>query len=434
MAEAELQAGTAAAVITPPVGSMMGGYSNRDRGATRVEDELWARALVLAQEDEYAVIVALDLLGASAELTAQVREGVAARTDIPAQRVLLCASHTHFGPVVAPHIYQDETLHGEPDPAYQEVLTRQIVGAVSAALEEMRPVELVIGSGEALGITFNRRPRRKSDGQVEMSFLWPEDPHAYDWGPVDPAVGVLQLVDKRGARVATLFNFACHPVTGGEDHYAISADYVGWARTLLEEKLEAPCLFLNGTCGNIVPRWRYGQSRKRIGWALGGAALLVALRAEERLSGPMRFHHRQVELPLKPLPSEAEIEGRIEAARAKGDEQALLVARQKMLLRRQFGDRRSVRSEVNLLTLGDLALVTLPGEVFVEIGLQIKAASPFPYTWVVSLTNGYEGYIPTEAAYDEGGYEPEWTKLARGVDGVVRGAAIEMLGEAWRAR
>ena len=87
--------------------------------------------------------------------------------------------------------------------------------------------------------------------------------------------------------------------------------------------------------------------------------------------------------------------------------------------------------EVQVIAPGpDLAWVGLPGEVFVELGLAIKAASPFRHTILVELANGSIGYIPTRRAYDEGNYEPVSARVAAGSGERLVETALRLLREA----
>jgi hypothetical protein len=84
--------------------------------------------------------------------------------------------------------------------------------------------------------------------------------------------------------------------------------------------------------------------------------------------------------------------------------------------------------EVQVIALGnEVAWVSLPGEIFVELGLAIKKASPFRYTMIAELANGSIGYIPDKPAYEQGNYEVVSARCAEGSGEMLVEAAVRML-------
>ncbi|TAK58878.1 MAG: hypothetical protein EPO22_10620, partial [Dehalococcoidia bacterium] len=128
-----LRAGAAEAVITPPVGTLMDGYSGREGGAVGVHDDLHARALVVDDGNTSAALVSADLIGVDRRLVASVRERAASATGIPAANILVAATHTHAGPA---------GLRRELDEALTEVMARTLAGVIQAAQRELRPAVL----------------------------------------------------------------------------------------------------------------------------------------------------------------------------------------------------------------------------------------------------------------------------------------------------
>ncbi|HIE52846.1 MAG TPA: hypothetical protein EYP85_13920 [Armatimonadetes bacterium] len=441
----EFKAGVAKVNITPPVGFPQAGYGGREKCSETVDDELYAKALVLEDGEQEIALVTTDLVKVPAELTQQVRAGVQETVGLSAEQVLLCASHTHFGPVVEPVYYLPSEVMAGFDENYEQQLARKIVGAVRLAHDRRRQARVAGGQGQAPELVFNRRPK-KPDGQVTMSWRPPppEEAAGLTWGPTDPTVGVLRVEDENGNLLAALINFACHPVCGVDRLYAISADYPGYAMQVVEQVAGGICLFALGCAGNVVPIEREGSARRWIGTALGAEALKVlswlsggSRPAPARLSAALTT----VELPLKPLPTVEEAQREVEEKEAllrqweatptsveniSNPRGELMRAKYILGLAKQAAGRTHLPVEVQVLGIGATLLIGLPGEVFVELGLAIKQHVEAEQVFVVSLSNDCPGYVPTAVAYKEGGYEPEWTPLAPGAGEALVEAAVTL--------
>ena len=426
-----LLAGVARVVITPPIGIHLTGFAGRPP-STGVHDDLTATALVLSEADERSrvAIVALDVLGMYGdEIAPAIKAQVQRATGIPEDRVLLCCSHTHYGPVF-------EGREGGDAPvavAYRAALPHQVAGAVSAALESLRPVTLGVGRG-SVKIGINRRENRGGrivlgqhpEGALDSEVLvWRLDaaPTA-DAPALDPGAPAGWL-RRAPETVATLLSYACHPVSLTGQMRQITADFPGVARAEVERLVGGVCLYLQGACGNInpslmAPEW---DVPLRLGRALGAEAARAALFAEPVQSTPLRLTRESLGLPAL-LPTSIE-DGERRIAEAESERARILSQPTPnpgrlwwldRVLERTRAGVESLRGGVPLppvdgtyaaLRLGETALVTNPTELFCEIGMAIKHASPFPHTAVVGYTDGAIGYVPTREAYPEGGYEVE---------------------------
>jgi len=406
-AEGALEGGCAKLDITPPIGVWLSGYGSRDKPSDGICDELYVRALVLDDGQDKIAIGSTDLLWVPIEMTAEVRRKVRERTGIPEKNVLICATHTHFGPKID-RITKNwpDTSISNIDEAYVETLKKKIADAIVIASKDTRQVSLGAVKGEISEIVYNRRTRRP-DGSVAMTFrLPPADPNL-TFGPIDPEVCILKVEDAGGALVAALVNYACHPVSGAKDtetFYSISADYPGYTAQVIEQAEGGICLFALGTAGDMNPiRINRTNPRVQIGKALGGEVLrriqFVSTSGEVTLDA-MR---KPVRLAIKKdLPSDRVLQ----ADKA----------------------RKTLTTEVQALRIGDIYILGLPGEVLVEIGLEIKRQAGIENLFVVSLANDAVGYVCPRRAYKEGGYEPgSGTDLAEGAGEIVTKQALDIL-------
>lgn len=454
-----LKAGYVIADITPPIGVTMAGYGARDHGSESVETPLSCCALVVEDGEQAVGMVFCDLIAVSRELVAQVRSLVAEAGEIAPDNVMLCGSHTHWGPEVRRAGYLPEHLKHGVSEAYLDCLARTIAGALGEAWRGRVEVAAGWGSGWAEGISFNRRPVTTT-GQTVVSYQLPPEQamvaaHAGsemrrqwlcggDKGPrlsppleglqgmcagvSDPELPFLKLLDKEGKPFLGLVNFACHPVVGGDDNfYAFSPDYPGEARKAFEAVVGCPLAFSLGCAGDQVPAWRAGASRKRVGHSLGAAAACEWYQVQSCVSEvPVRVIRRDLALAIKDLPSVEEARAEL-AACPDPDAPAAAEKRQKVSMAERFAERKAIDTEVWGMRLGDWAAVGLPGEIMAEIGLQIKQHSPFPVTAILSLCNDSVGYISTARAHREGGYEPTWSAPGPQAEEQIVDAALGLL-------
>lgn len=438
---AGLSAGTARTVITPPVGIHLVGFAGRPP-STGIHDHLMATALVLCQRGEAGddlasrvALVTLDLIGLHGEtLTPAIKQRISAVTGIPPERVLLNCSHTHYGPVLADAREGGVT---EVAAAYRDALPHHLAGLVATADAARQPVTLAAGRG-AVRVGINRRERRETgqlvlgqnpEGTLDSEVLvWRFDAadvagagdSSDSKASATPGAPV-GWVRRSGASVAVVINYACHAVSLSGQMRLVTADFPGVARGVVEQLVGGTALFVQGAAGNINPSlmgpdWDHPR---RLGNALGAEAARIALLAAPIASTPLRLARETLGLPaMLPISLEA---GRALVVSLEADRERLtqggsdgakwwnsqrLERAQKGLEALETGrPLPPVPAEVAALRIGDAALATNPGELFCEIGLAIKHASPFPWTAVAAYTDGSAGYIPTRAAYPEGGYE-----------------------------
>ena len=273
-----LRAGVARADITPPVGAILVGFSDPERRATHVRDPLYATALVLDDGQTRAAIISCDLIYVHPSVARSVGALVQVQTGIASDRVLICGSHTHSGPAACDH------PGAQPiDRSYVAILPFLLAGAVVEAAAQLEPVRLRWGTARS-AVAVNRRERR-ADGRVVLG----HNPS----GPVDQLVRVACLDQlESGPPLALLVNYACHPVTLGDRSKAVSADYVGHTRTVVERATGSTMLFLQGACGDINPRFGPGVddgSVQILGIELAGAVLAAAKETGGQDAGVVQY-------------------------------------------------------------------------------------------------------------------------------------------------
>lgn len=409
-------------VITPGPGHPMGGYLAREGVATGVHDDLEATLVWLSSDDDPGVVwVTLDALAADVTLTGVLTAVVAAETGVPAERVLVCASHTHSGPdgwtgSIHPG------LPAELEPELVGRLVEQVREAARQLCPHRTPVVARWNEGMAARIGANR--------------------HRHD-GPHDGSVGVLTLHHLDGSAAAMLFDYASHPTVLGPDNLAWSADWPGVARR--ELAAHAPVVaFLQGAAGDASSRFvRRGRGYAEV-TALGGLlaeSITRLLPTGSPVDGPVRLTRTTLRLPYRALPSLPECRRLCEGAElgwrkvlSGGENDPLVrVARTRyegtLMLSTLAAEGLGGEAEipVTVVSLGEVAWLHTPFELFSSIALRIRAASPFAHTRVIGYTNGYFGYLPDHDAYRDGLYESYIALVEQGSADVVVERCAELL-------
>ena len=363
---------------------------------------------------------------------------------------------TKLGPLNLEPISTPETLDITPlyevdgAVAWAEGLCSQLADAVAEAQCGTQPARLRSGAGEARGIAVNRR-QLLADGSFWQPAHGPPPHPVVRSGALDEAVGIV-LLELEDGTCSALANFACHAVSV-QVQPLVSADYPGVACGLVEDVIPQVrhCLFAQGACGNINPADGGGRKSfedvSRYGHILGGEIIEVAQQARAEGAADMTpvigSAQEPLALPVRELPDpepyrrDAEA-ARLELATAVSDEQRFEIgnrvrAAEESLRTIEMGPG-PLETVVQAIRLGDVALVGCPGELFAELGLEIKQQSVAPHTLVVGYANDYCGYLSTPAAFEEGGYETSlgpWCRVGPDGGRLVVDAALRLTRQLW---
>lgn len=366
MSQIEIGCGTAN--ITPGLGVYIAGYFE-DRKATAIHDDLYARAMVFKDRTEIAALLCCDVICIIRDQVASIREIIAKNTNIKAENVMVCGTHTHTGPV---NRISAEKGGAEPTLQWIDSFPERAAQAVVKAMNNLEKCQVSSAVSMEDRIAFNRRYRMK-DGSVRTNPGYQHPDIVEPAGPIDPEVGVLAFTRQDASIKALFVNYACHlDNVGGTE---ISADFPGYLVTRLQERLEAQpfVLFANGACGDInnidvrSPYRRKSHEHSRwMGETLAGD-VCEALKDRKPLSGA------GVAVASKDI----------------------------QLLMKEGANQELGKAEIQAIRVGNIGFVGIPAEYFVELQLDIKKRSPFQNTYVSELANGIVGYIPTRKAFEE---------------------------------
>ncbi len=441
----DLKIGAAVVPINPPPGIGLAGYYH-ERGHEGVLDDIMAKAVVIDDGHMRVAIVVCDLISMPLSIVVEARKLVTQRTGIPGANIMIAATHTHTAPVMIRESIRDQTDGGAKAIAktYTLSLPKLIADAVVAADAKRQPVRVQVGKEQEAHIAQNRRFWMRdgsidwNPGKLNPKILRPA-------GPVDPEVGVFfaETIGAQPAPVLTFVNYALHPDTTGGTR--ISADYPGaLSRALaLYKGPDMVTLFANGTCGNINHvdvRWAGQKSGPQEATRLGTILAAAVFKAYPRLTpltpgGILRTRRELVTLPLQPFTPTDLQQARVDIRTSKDNtrEGFMKLVRAHRIIDTAARAGKPHEVEMQIFTLGrDVAWVSWPGEIFVELGLGVKAGSPFAQTYNVELANGAIGYIPNKGAYPEGKYEVESARVAAGSGEVLMATALRMLASLHR--
>lgn len=417
----DLKAGAFAQDVTPTKFPISVNGNMSDGQAKGANDPLHARCLVLDDGATKLAIVVVDSCMIPRELVLDAKAQAIRGTGIPADHILISATHTHSAPTVT------GVFQSEPDAGYVAFLAGKIAEAIRTAHDRRVPARIGFGQARDATNVFNRRWKREHE-------LIPPDPFGNTTdkvqmnpghlakglvesaGPVDPDISFLSVQTRDGKPLSLLANYSLHYVGGNPP---VSADYFGAfadrvRQLVAPDAREFVGVMSNGTSGDVnnvnfgAPAVRYGPG-ERIKVVADGVARNVAEaypKVEYRTDVKLAAAARDLTLGVrKPGSKDLELAEKILAGQK--NPKALvgrdaIYARESVLLAK-YPD--TVPVTVQALRIGEVGIAAIPCEVFTEIGLEIKKASPLKNTFTIELANGYNGYLPTPAQHALGGYE-----------------------------
>jgi hypothetical protein len=442
MTNGRLQAGVGRALISPPFGFPMGGWSNalHERSAGNDMD-LTATVLIATDGATVVAIAELDLGLITDQQAVTMRGAIAEAVGMAPSAVRITATHNHSAPVTSEVVGLGWMFEGldavEP---YVAMVIEQLAGAAREAWSRLEPVALGHGTGSS-PLAVNRRVDMPGGG-TRVGHNWN--------GPVDHGVRIGRLDGASGDPVATIVHYSAHPtILAGGNRY-INPEYPGPARQVVETSLGGRCLFLQGTPGDIGPVETFVddvEPYRRLGAMLGHDAAAAAHRATARSTrqrmaagqdpstwlafyeyepkpagdDSLRVATSTVAMPIRPdlgdpgalrreaLELREQLRSALDRRASPFDIRELRVRTKGVAMRAEraqaLAGLDAYPMEIHGVRIGPLAFIGVPLEPFIELGQAVVAGSPFEQTFVSGYTNGYRNYLPTVGEWARGGYE-----------------------------
>lgn len=431
-----LKVGTAEVDISPTVTP----FQLRSGSSSYVHDPLHIRALAFENGEGRAVIALIDAIGAGREMTDLAKAAAAEQTGWDPANMLISGTHAHTAP-----------KGGDTSPgriAYEELKNNGLAEALITAIESLEPAEVGFASDEEPSEVYNRRYFLK-EGTMDQNPLGTYDqvrtnaPHqnlVKPAGPIDPEICIIDVRNRRGKALGLIANYSLHYVGGipkvieenGREVGMASADYFGEFSRIMPYRVGGAnppdnfvAMMTNGTSGDInnidfhgkrAPRAPFEQVRVVANKA-ADAAWRAVKKIENYDANPLiATRQREVELNYR-KPSGEEIGRALKLMDLTRDERNAINKRTSSVAANtiRYAEPEMEKSEpvlIQAIRIGEQAIVSMPFEVLVEIGLEIKERSPFPNTFTISLANGGYGYLPPPNQHKLGGYET-WLGTSR---------------------
>ena len=436
-----LEAGAAAVEISPVTlpalrnGGFLQGVSNR------VDDPLHARCLVVSDKRETIAIVIVDSCMFPTTLCDEIKRLATNETGIPADRILISATHTHSAPSTM------LCLGCGRDDAYVKFVPARVAQAIADAQENLQPAKLGWAVVKAADLTNCRRWITRSDRmgtdpfgeQTVRAMMHPgyENPnYTSPAGPIDPWLSLLSVVSaKDDAPICVMANLSMHYFGGGG---GFSADYYGDVARLLEARIggakDKPSpgfvgIMSQGTSGDL--HWMDYSRPKR-----STSRQQYSQRVAERVLQAWKTIEHRPNLTL------AMAEKRLTIARRTPSQERREWARPLNASRLDKPPRNRVevyahqvewmhenpQAEVVLqaVRIGELGIAAIPCEVYGITGLKLKTQSPLSATFNLELANGAAGYIPPPEQHRLGGYTT-WPARTAGLEEQAEPLIVETL-------
>lgn len=428
-----LKAGFSRVCITPKIGIPMEGYFFY-RPAEGVIDELEVNVLALEAGKTKALLVSVDNCGIAKDILDIYRAEISKDVNVPVENIIIGSTHTHTGPITKTNT--GEKMVDE----YIDFLLGKIKEAVQSAVSDLVDAKMGYGIGEAKNISFGRRYVMK-DGSIKTNPGVNNPDIVKPLGEVDERVSVLRF-DRTDGKKLIFVNFPTHPdVVGGAK---FSADWPGLLRETLEKTIDnSACIFFNGALGdvnhvNVHPKGgdfndmfndfddvaRGYEHARHMAYVIVGGVLQCFQKVNYTDIDEIICKERIISIASN-MPEKKDMEEayRIKALHDAGKDDEIpysgmmlttVVAEALRMVKLENGPE-SFEMPLTGFKIGPVALVTIPGEGFTNIGLELKKSDKHEIVIPLGLSNAYEGYFPMQDSYDEGGYEARSSYFKAGV-------------------
>jgi neutral ceramidase len=416
----DLRAGYAKVDVTPAGPVMLGGYDLRGAPSDGIwgSDRLYSRALVFEVSSVRVAFVEADVIEIRGHEL--FRRRISEATGIPVANILLGDAHNHAAP----------SPNAEAKTEWDRQFAKGVVRATEQAVANLQPVRVAAGAGRSR-IAMNRRQMKTVDADSALTFDENNSSQSFGkhktdhptlihefggvvrlganpLGPIDDAVQIVRVDTAAGRPLAVMIHYACHGTSLGGRNSKISGEWMGRMQEYVERQFPGlGAIYLQGAAGDINPRVVGGLDGNvdniEATWTLG-----------EEIGREVERVYRQLSPAPWPKP-------------------AIQIETAEILLPRRYGElfedftATTVKAPTTAVRIGDLMWTSFPGEMFSNIGKEVKAATPATNAYIMGYTNGYVGYFPEQKAYAEGGYEVAVTHLDPAAEKIYLRAVAQLM-------
>lgn len=368
--------------ITPDDSQYLLGYGPRK--SESILDSLYHRIIVIDDGKMQFVLASTDICINNCAEYDRIALKVSKQLGINPRNFWWTTTHTHsapeFGPAGIDSVFLGDRYQHERDAKYAALVETRLINGIKEAQRKLEPAKLGVGWGYSQA-NINRRAK-DIDGVAFLGM----DPD----GATDRKIGIIRLDKEDGSPLAIIINYPIHGTVLGSTT-CISADVQGVVSEYVQQKLGAPCLFINGAAGNLAPIYSCGVSTdpflKQFRTLLGDKVLEANTRITTTKDVALYTEEIIIETPRKKELGWPSTFGKYTRTTLAGE--------------------NLVRMPIQFLRINDdIAIWNSPCELFCEISNEVRSRSPFPYTFYYGYANGWLGYAPTEEEFTHKGYEP----------------------------
>ena len=379
--------------ITPGQPVIMSGYDARKTPSTGVHDSLFASALFFTDRQNKALVITADLIGFASQFVDSLKKLISAKAGLSADNIMIIAEHNHGGPAI--HTYEDKLPSANEE--YIQTLKEKLVSVATDAMNN--PLSFRMGIGKGICKLNISRRAVFADGGVWLG--------RNQDGPCDHEVEVVRFTDEQNNLMAVLLNWPCHGTVMGQDNYQLTGDWPASASRQIK-KLAGKNIVVAVTAGasaDINPIYGPGNDFNEVeavGYHVGNEAWKAIAQIKTAPVKSIQFIRGNLNFPgKKPWNDKFP----------------------------QSSNETGTDVEIRLtgLKLDGLVLCGISGELMTEMGMEIKKRSPYPATMIITHCNGSSGYICTNKAFTEGGYEVKVSRLMPGVEKPLVDKCLEVI-------
>jgi len=409
--------GTAQTEITPVSGVYLAGYWARKKPSQGVHDNLYAKSIYIENNKERVALVSLDLVGLPLNIVDKIRTTV--KEDVNLDNVIIACTHTHSGPNTT------SLENTKIDDNWFSLLPNKIVDLIKLSIKRKEQAKIGVKKVNVFGIGKNRRGNKEE---------------------IDPELGIIKIQDLKGTIKVIFLNFTCHGTVLDANNLLISADYPAYVYKFLSEVYpDTIILFTNSAAGDINIGYsaddsalgekmsiRTFENAEKIGKKICNKVISIINDIPINNKELLVYKKKIIKLPFKTqLPQKHELEEQIKKRQNSIDKITNKSKKKKLQIKQiydedilrkmkgQYNNSGFLNTEIDILRINDVILVTIPGELFCKVGLKIKKILSPKIAMIVGYANDYIGYIPTKEAFSQGGYEVETSLFSDEVGNVL---------------
>ncbi len=396
-------AGYASVVVNPKTGVCLGGWATAGKRVSEtVVDDIEITCTALSDGKNTFLLYTLDALYVRDTMLDQVTKMMEETYGIPPENVVMNASHSHSAPILH---YPNMT--GMPQ--YMKLFYPALKDATSKAIQSLSEAEVFVGTANAETFNYVRRyVYLDGSGYAGGTSMAEKEPtEVRHETKADSEMQIIRFQRKKGKDII-LCNWQCHPCSAGigtEKGTKVSSDWVGILRQTATEKLDVHFAYFQGAAGNLAGSSRIKGEKDNKDYKKKGKELVAFV--EEAIQNAVK----------------AEV-GELKAKRITyvGTHNDSYKAKEPSM-----GGKEEMY--LNVLSFGDVAIATAPCELHDTLGMYVKDNSPYKMTFMSAYSNGVVSYVPSQAAYDNGGYEANMFHFVRGTGEIMVQKLVEMLRE-----